>query len=67
MEKIDYRKYPEYMFAIIATYLPVSEGDDIRKCAGNVIFRHEQDGKTYKNGTLHSFDDKPTCRLNHTI
>jgi hypothetical protein len=58
--KINYKDYPEFMFAIIASYLGDSpEAAEIRKCAGNLVFRHEKQGRSYKNGLLHSFDDKP--------
>jgi len=58
--KINYKDYPEYMFAIIAAYLHESEGRDLRRVAGSVVFRHEdRDGWTYKNGVLHSYNDKP--------
>jgi len=58
--KINYKEYPEFMFAIIASYLPAYEGDDIRRLAGKVEFRHEDIyNNTCKNGLLHSFDDKP--------
>ena len=51
---------PEFMFAIIAAYLPKYEGSDLRRVAGSIVFRHEDlDGKTYKNGVLHSYNDKP--------
>jgi len=54
--KID---YPEFMFAMIAAYLPTREGYDLRRVAGDVVFRHDKDGCTYKNGVLHSYDDQP--------
>ena len=58
--KINYKEYPEFMFAMIASYLPSNEGGEIRRLAGNVIFRHEDTkGNTYKNGLLHSYDDQP--------
>ena len=58
--KINYKDYPEYMFAMIAAYLPDGEGSDLRRVSGSVVFRHEDhDGWTYKNGVLHSYDDKP--------
>ena len=58
--KINYKEYPEFMFAIIASYLPSEEGDDIRRLAGKVVFRHRDiHNHTCKNGLLHSFDDKP--------
>ena len=64
--KINYKDYPEYMFAIIAAYLPESEGRDLRREAGSVVFRHEDlDGWTYKNGVLHSYNDKPAIISGH--
>ena len=61
--KIDYRDYPEYMFAILAAYLPDSEGDDLRRVAGKVELRSTDSyGYTYKNGLRHSFNDKPAIR-----
>jgi hypothetical protein len=58
--KIDYREYPECMFAMIAAYLSPSEGFHLRRAAGNLTFRHEDsEGRTYKNGVLHSYEDKP--------
>ena len=57
--KINYKDYPEFMFAMIAAYLPKDDGVYLRKVAGEVVFRHEKDGCTYKNGVLHSYDDKP--------
>ena len=60
LSKLDYRDYPEFMFAIVAAYLPSSEGDDLRRVAGDVVFRHEgKYGRTYKNGVLHSYNDEP--------
>jgi hypothetical protein len=61
--KIDYR---EYMFAMIASYLPSREGDDLRRIAGKVVFRHrDNDGNTYKNGLLHSYNDLPAVINGH--
>jgi len=58
--KIDYREYPEYMFAIVAAYLPEWQGHDLRRVAGSVVFRHtDKKGNTYKNGLLHSYNDEP--------
>jgi hypothetical protein len=57
--KINYKEYPECMFAMLAAFLPVEEGDDLRRVAGRVVFRSENDGMTYKNGVLHSFNDEP--------
>ena len=57
---IDYRDYPEFMFAMLAAFLPSNEGDDLRRVAGSVCFRSvDKDCNTYKNGLLHSFDDLP--------
>jgi antitoxin component YwqK of YwqJK toxin-antitoxin module len=48
------------MFAMIAAYLSPSEGFHLRRAAGNLTFRHEDsEGRTYKNGVLHSYEDKP--------
>ena len=59
--KIDYRNYPEFMFGIIASYLPTKKGEDLRRIAGKVVFKHKDKyGNTYKNGALHSFDDLPS-------
>lgn len=59
MNTLNYRDYPEFMFAIIASYLTPEEGRDIRRCAGKTVYRHNKNGNTYKNGVLHSYDDKP--------
>jgi len=58
MNTLNYRDYPEFMFAIVASYLTPEEGRDIRRCAGKTIYRYSKNGDTYKNGTLHSYDDK---------
>ena len=58
--KINYKKYPECMFAMIAAYLPPDEAREVRQFAGKVVFMHtDENGSTYKNGLLHSYDDKP--------
>jgi hypothetical protein len=58
--KINYKEYPEFMFAMISAYLPAREGDLIRVLAGKVEFKSEDiNGNTYKNGLLHSYDDNP--------
>jgi hypothetical protein len=58
--KINYKEYPEFMFAMIVSYLPSDEGNELRKLAGRVVFRHDDKyHNTYKNGLLHSYDDKP--------
>jgi hypothetical protein len=60
LSKINYKEYPEYMFAIVAAYLPEWQGHDLRRVAGSVIFKHvDNKGNTYKNGTLHSYNDMP--------
>jgi len=65
LEKLNYKHYPEYMFAMIAAYLPKHEGDDLRRAAGNIIFRHvDIHGNTYKNGVLHSYNDLPAIIKN---
>jgi len=62
--EINYKEYPEFMFAMIAAYLPEDEGIDLRRVAGDVIFRHTDNyGRTYKNGVLHSYDDMPACDI----
>ena len=56
---VNYKEYPEYMFAMITAFLPSNEGDDLRKVAGSVGFSsRDKDGNTYRNGLLHSYDDK---------
>jgi antitoxin component YwqK of YwqJK toxin-antitoxin module len=60
LSEIHYKQYPEFMFAMIAAYLPKREGHDLRRVAGKVVFRHvDTDGNTYKNGVLHSYNDEP--------
>ena len=59
--KINYKEYPEFMFAMISAYLPKEEASIVSKLAGRVIFRHEDKyGDTFKNGLRHSYDDKPS-------
>ena len=58
--QINYKKYPECMFAMISAFLPAEEGNDLRRVAGRVEFKSEdKNGNTYKNGLLHSYDDLP--------
>ena len=58
--KINYKEYPEFMFAMIAAYLPRDEGNELRKISGSLVFRSEDEkGNTYKNGLLHSYADMP--------
>ena len=60
---VNYKDYPEYMFAMIASFLPSREGDDLRMVAGDVCFKHtDKDGNTYKNGLLHSYNDLPAVK-----
>jgi len=60
LSQINYKEYPECIFAMLAAFLPDSEGDDLRRVAGKVVFRSEdKDGNTYRNGLLHSFHDNP--------
>ena len=60
IRKIDYREYPECMFAMISAFLPLQEGRELRRVAGDVVFRSTgMDGRTYRNGLLHSYDDEP--------
>ena len=61
--KINYKEYPECMFALLAAFLPQDEGRDLRRVAGGAVVRsRDEDGRTYKNGALHSFEDVPAIR-----
>ena len=52
--------YPEFLFAEVASYLGVGpEGDLLRKYCGNEAVRDDIRGSTYRNGVLHSYNDKP--------
>jgi CTP synthase len=58
--KINYKEYPEFMFAIISAYLPEEEARIVSKLAGEVIFKTENNnGDTFKNGLRHSYNDLP--------
>jgi hypothetical protein len=60
LNKINYKDYPECMFAMLAAFLPKAEGDDLRRVAGKVVFRSTgREGRTYRNGLLHSYQDEP--------
>lgn len=62
--RINYREYPEFMFAMIAAYLPESEGHELRRIVGSVGFRsNDSYGNTYRNGLKHSFDDLPAIKV----
>jgi len=64
LSELNYKDYPEFMFAMVAAYLPSSEGAYLRLVAGSVVFRHEDsEGNTYKNGVLHSYRDNPAVSL----
>ena len=52
--------FPEFLFAEIASYLgKCPEGDLLRKYCGNSTVRDDIKGSTYRNGVLHSYDNKP--------
>lgn len=52
--------FPEFIFAEISSLLGKGpEGDLLRKYCGNVTVRDDIRGSTYRNGVLHSYDDKP--------
>jgi hypothetical protein len=58
--KINYKDYPECMFAMLSAFMIPEEGDDLRRVSGNVVFKSQDNqGRTYKNGLLHSFNDEP--------
>ena len=62
--RINYKEYPECMFAMLSAFLPANEGDIIRRLAGREVFRSEDNqGRTYRNGLLHSYDDVPAVEL----
>ena len=53
-------KFPEFMCAIVASYIGEGEeGDYIRKYTGQIVIKDIIGSCTYMNGLLHSFDDKP--------
>jgi len=52
--------FPEFIFAEIASMLGKGpEGDLLRKYCGNTTVRDNIKGSTYRNGVLHSYQDKP--------
>ena len=66
IDPINYKEYPECMFAIISAYLPRRHANELRGVTGEVIFKHtDQKGNTYKNGLLHSFNDQPAVNFNN--
>lgn len=51
---------PECVHAIIASYCSdLKHREYFSLLSGNVGLKTEKDGKTYRNGLLHSFDDNP--------
>jgi hypothetical protein len=50
---------PAYECALISTFLDGEEGNFFRKATGDVEIKEVRDGRTYKNGALHSFNDIP--------
>ena len=47
-----------YIFCLISTYVP-EHFKTLTFLADGRLIKEERDGKTYANGVLHSFDDKP--------
>ena len=51
---------PEFLFAQVSSFLgDCPEGNFLRKFTGNCSVRDDIKGSTYRNGALHSYDDKP--------
>jgi hypothetical protein len=62
--RINYKDYPECMFAMLSAFVSEEEGHDLRRVAGSAVFRStDTDGFTYKNGLLHSFEDLPAVNV----
>ena len=60
MNPINYKNYPSCIFANIASFLTGDEASVLIPATGDVVVRStDEKGKTYKNGLLHSYDDKP--------
>jgi hypothetical protein len=60
LKQTNYKNYPECMFAVLSSFLPAVQADVLRRVTGSDVFRStDENGGTYKNGLLHSFDDKP--------
>ena len=60
LKNTNYKNYPECMFAVLSSFLPAVQADVLRRVTGSAVFRStDENGSTYKNGLLHSFDDKP--------
>ena len=47
-----------YIFCLISTYVP-KHSEYLTFLAGGRLVKEERNGKTYANGVLHSFEDKP--------
>ena len=47
-----------YLYALISTFVP-EHFVILTELAGGVLIKENRNGKTYANGVLHSFDDKP--------
>jgi hypothetical protein len=53
-------RFPEFVFAEIASFLGKGpEGDLLRKYCGECTVRDDIKGATYRNGLLHSYQDRP--------
>jgi len=50
---------PAYECALISTFLHGEEGNFFRKATGDLEIKELRDCRTYKNGSLHSFNDIP--------
>jgi hypothetical protein len=60
MQQVNYKEYPSCIFANIPSFLPQKKAEALIAATGTVIIRHtDKEGSTYKNGLLHSYDDKP--------
>jgi hypothetical protein len=57
LNKLKNTNYPQSMFAVLSSFL---RADVLRRVVGTTVFKStSENGGTYKNGLLHSFDDKP--------
>lgn len=50
---------PAYESALVASFLDGQEGDFFRKTSEDVEIKEVRNGCTYKNGALHSYNDRP--------
>lgn len=61
IKPINYKDYPECMFAMLSAFAESDEGNELRQAAGSVVFKStDSNGNTYRNGLLHSYDDQPS-------